>query len=393
MPLLQRYLFSQAFWPTLLTLAALALLALLTQSLQTLDIIVENRQSALTFLKITGLALPQLIGIILPLAAFMAALYALNRMNGDSEIIVAKAAGASAWQISSPIIRLGVMAMIVHLLITLFVQPASFREMRSAIFEVRSDIASQLVQAGQFVSPTRDLTLYARDLEPGGKLKDVIIHDARDPDQPITHTAKTGEVQRFRNGAALLLTDGAVQKLLPDGTLDLVSFDDYQLDLSDIFAADTRVRLKPSDLYLHELLRPDPQKFIYGSQLMEYQAEGHSRLAAPLYNVALVMLALCFLVRGEHQRLGYGRRIIICAAIGFLLRITGFAIASAAESSMSANAVQYAVPGLTILLCGLYLARRKRVRRRGGRKRAADYDAGVAAREAATADGLAEALT
>ena len=95
MPLLQRYLWSQAFWPTVLTLAALALLALLTQSLQTLDLIVENRQSALTFLKITVLALPQLIGIILPLAVFMASLYALNRMNSDSEIIVAKAAGAS----------------------------------------------------------------------------------------------------------------------------------------------------------------------------------------------------------------------------------------------------------------------------------------------------------
>mgnify|MGYP001174592247 CR=1 FL=1 len=31
------------------------------------------------------LALPQLIGIILPLAVFMASLYALNRLNGDSE--------------------------------------------------------------------------------------------------------------------------------------------------------------------------------------------------------------------------------------------------------------------------------------------------------------------
>ena len=50
MPLIQRYLWTQALWPSLLALAALALLALLTQSLQTLDLIVENRQSALTFL-------------------------------------------------------------------------------------------------------------------------------------------------------------------------------------------------------------------------------------------------------------------------------------------------------------------------------------------------------
>jgi lipopolysaccharide export system permease protein len=379
MPLLQRYLWTQAFWPTVMTLAALTLLALLTQSLQTLDLIVENRQSAVTFLKITGLALPQLIGIILPLAAFMAALYALNRMNGDSEIIVAKAAGASPWQIGSPLIRLGILALVAHLLITLFVQPSAFREMRAEILKVRTDLASQLVQAGEFVSPTRNLTLYARDLGAGGELRDVIIHDARDPEDVITHTAKTGIVQRTPAGAALLLRGGSVQQQLPDGSLDIIQFENYRLDLSDAFAFDTRLRLKPSDLYLHELLRPDPRSFIYGTQKQEFAAEGHSRLAAPLYNIALVMLALCFMVRGEHQRLGYTRRIIICAALGFVLRILGFAAASAAEADTALNIVQYAIPGATILLGGLYLSRRGRVKRRGSRRRIAAYEAGIAA--------------
>lgn len=379
MPLLQRYLWTQAFWPTVMTLAALTLLALLTQSLQTLDLIVENRQSALTFLKITGLALPQLIGIILPLAAFMAALYALNRLNGDSEIIVAKAAGASPWQIGSPLIRLGILAMIAHLLITLFVQPSAFREMRAEILEVRTDLASQLVQAGEFISPARDLTLYARDLGIGGELQDILIHDGRDPDDVITHTAKTGVVQRTPAGAALLLKDGSVQTQLPDGSLDIIQFEDYRLDLSDAFAFDTRLRLKPSDMYLHELLRPDPRNFIYGTQKQEFAAEGHSRLAAPLYNVALVILALCFMVRGEHQRMGYNSRIIICSALGFVLRILGFAAASAAEADTGLNLVQYALPGLTILLGGLYLSRRTRVRRRGSKRRKANYEAGIAA--------------
>ena len=65
MTLLQRYFWSQALWPLLLSLSALASLALLTQSLQTLDIIVENRESAVTFLYITILALPQLIACLL----------------------------------------------------------------------------------------------------------------------------------------------------------------------------------------------------------------------------------------------------------------------------------------------------------------------------------------
>ena len=114
MSLLQRYIFSQAFLPAVLSLSALAILALLTQSLQTLDLIVENRQSATTFFYITILALPQLIGIILPLAVFMAAIYALNRMTGDSELSVAKANGVSPWSIGTPILRLGVYACLLY---------------------------------------------------------------------------------------------------------------------------------------------------------------------------------------------------------------------------------------------------------------------------------------
>ena len=386
MPLLQRYLFSQAFWPTVLTLAALALLALLTQSLQTLDLIVENRQSALTFLKITGLALPQLIGIILPLAVFMAALYALNRMTGDSELVVAKASGVSPWQIGSPLVRLGVVAMIVHLIITLAVQPLSFRQMRAEVHKVRTDLASQLVQAGEFVTPARDITLYARDIGADGRLQDVIIYDARDPDAVLLHTAKTGEVQRTPAGAALLLEDGSVQQDLPSGGLDVVEFEDYRLDLSDAFNFDTQLRLKASDRFVHELLRPDPRSFVYGAQKAEYAAEGHSRLAAPLYNVALVILALCFMIRGEHLRLGYGRRIIICVVAGFVLRLLGFAAASAAEGSAAMNAVQYLIPGAVIVLGTVYLTRRGKVRRRGAAKRLRDYEAGIAAR---SADSLA----
>ena len=387
MPLLQRYLWSQAFWPTVLTLAALALLALLTQSLQTLDLIVENRQSALTFLKITVLALPQLIGIILPLAVFMASLYALNRMNSDSEIIVAKAAGASPWQIGSPLVRLGVMAMIAHLVITLAVQPFSFREMRTEILKVRTDLASQLVQAGEFVTPARGLTIYARETTAGGELRDVIIHDARDIDTTTTHTAKTGEVQRTPAGAALLLRNGAVQQPLPDGGLDVIQFENYRLDLSDAFSFDTRLRYKPSDLYLHELLRPDPRAFVYGTQREEFAAEGHSRLAGPIYNVALIMLALCFMIRGEHLRLGYGRRIIVCAVSGFTLRLLGFAATGAAEGDMGLNALQYAIPGVTILLCAVYLSRRKRVMKRGSKRRAAAYEASlIEARQNAVAE-------
>ena len=373
MTLLQRYFWTQALWPLLLSLSALAGLALLTQSLQTLDLVVDNRQSALTFLKITFLALPQLISIIMPLSVFMAALYALNRLNTDSELIVAKASGFSPWQIASPVIRLGAYALIAHLILNLLVQPLSFRQMRAEILKVRTDIASQMVQAGEFVTPSPGLTVYAREIGADSTLQDVMIYDARDPKDITTHTAKSGEVKRNDSQVMLTLKNGSVQKKLDDGSLDVIEFQDYVLDLSDVMAMDNVLRLKTSDRFLHELLRPDPREFANRKFKRELAAEGHARLSAPLYNIALVMLALSFMVRGEHLRLGYGRRIAICAFLGFVIRLSGFAVASAAEADQKLNFIQYLLPVLVIVYCTYYLMRKKRIRSMGQAKRAREY--------------------
>ena len=68
MRLIERYLFRQLLGPTLLATAALVALALLARSLSEFDVLVEQRQSAMVFLKIILLALPQLLGIMMPLA-------------------------------------------------------------------------------------------------------------------------------------------------------------------------------------------------------------------------------------------------------------------------------------------------------------------------------------
>lgn len=362
MSLLQRYFWTQALWPLLISLSALAGLALLTQSLSTLDLIVENRQSAWTFLYITILALPQLIGIIMPLAVFMAVLYALNRLNVDSELVVAKSIGSSPWQISNPIVRLATWALIAHLIINLWVQPLSFRTMRGELLSVRTDLASQLVRPGEFVTPTPGLTVYAREIQPNGNMKDVLIRDSRNDGSAITYTAKTGKLARTKDNARLILQNGILQHLEDDGSLRPTSFDQYEINLTEIMALDPVLRLKTSDRFLHELLRPDPREYSNKNFKQSLLAEGHSRLATPLYNVALVLLALAFLIRGPLQKLGYGRRIAICAFTGFVIRLTGFGIASAAEGDPALNPVQYALPVAVACISLLYLFRRTRAR-------------------------------
>lgn len=361
MKLIQKYFLRQARTPLLLSLSALSVLALLTQSLSTLDLITQNRQSAITFLYITVLALPQLFSIIMPLAIFMAMLYALNRLNVDSELIVTKASGFSPWQIASPALRIASYALVAHLLINLFVQPYTFRLMRKALLNVRTDIASSMVRAGEFTTPSPGLTLYASEILPTGLMRDVLIYDARSADAPLTYSAKEGQVNSTPDGKTnLTLYNGIVTFLTDRGSMDITIFEKTTYDLTALLAVDPVLRLKTSDRYLHELFVPDSADYAVIRYKNEYLAEGHSRLATPLYNYALVLLALAFLVRGEHQKLGYGRRLAIAGTLGFTLRLGGFAIASAAEKDTAMNAAQYALPILISVIAIWYLLHSKR---------------------------------
>ena len=76
MTVVEKYLFRQLTLPVLGALLALTAVALLSQSLTALEVIVERGQSAWTLAKITFLALPPLLSLILPVALFVGALVA-----------------------------------------------------------------------------------------------------------------------------------------------------------------------------------------------------------------------------------------------------------------------------------------------------------------------------
>jgi lipopolysaccharide export system permease protein len=101
-------------------------------------------------------------------------------------------------------------------------------------------------------------------------------------------------------------------------------------------------------------------------------AEGHARLATPLYNIAFMALAVSAIIGGGFSRLGYGRRIAIFFGIAAIVRILGFVAQSAAEANVWLNILQYAVPlGATAFaLRGIFRQRVSRfidIRRRPAR--------------------------
>jgi lipopolysaccharide export system permease protein len=347
MRLIDRYLLRQMLGPTLLAVAALSGVAMLSQSLSALDYIVNQRQSALVFMKITLLYMPQLINMILPIAVFVAALVALNRLHTEQEIVVCFAGGMSRWRVISPAIRLSATIALLALIMNLWIQPLSYRALREELFEIRTDLAATLVREGEFTEPVPGLTVYAQDVDAKGEMHNLFIHQVRDNGGAVTYMANKGHIAKRNNQTVLILQDGSTQEFSPKGVLNYLTFNEYPFELSALNTQDEMVHYKPSDRFLHELFFPDLQQGWEQKNRKSLLAEGHARIATPIYNIAFMALALWAIIGGGFSRLGYGRRMVIAFAVMISTRVLGFVAQSQAEHVVWVNAVQYAIPILT----------------------------------------------
>lgn len=359
MRLIDRYLFRQLLGPTALAVAALTAVALLGQSLSTLDVIVDQRQSALVFLQITLLALPQLINMVLPVALFAAVLVALNRLHTEQEIVVCFAGGMSRGRVISPALRLASLVALGALVMNLWVQPMTFRAMREVLFEIRSDLAASLLREGEFTEPSAGITVYAQTIESGGLIKNLFIHQEGEEGRSTTYMAAEGRMASRGDSPVLLMRKGSIQEFSDRGVLNYLAFEEYNFDLAPLISSDELLHYKISDRYLHELFFPDLQQDWERKNRVKLLAEGHARLASPLYNLAFVALALWAIIGGSFSRTGYGRRIAMAGGAALALRVVGFGVQAACDSEAALNPMQYVVPiaGVILALAPIFRAR------------------------------------
>ena len=343
MTLIDRYLFRQLLGPILAASAALIGVALLAQSLNQLELIVERGQSAWVLMRVTALAVPQLLSLILPVGVFVGALLALNRLHTEQEIVVCYAGGMSRWRVVAPAMRVAVLITLLALAATTFIQPAAQRAAREQLFAVKTDLASTLVREGEFTQASPDLTIYTARVDQNGLMRDMLIYVTR-PGGQTAYDAAEGRIANRNGEPVLVLNRGSSSEFSDGGVLNFLSFDQYVFDLTPFVPEQDVFYYKDSDRWLHELFFPNLEVEYERNQAAKLAAEGHARLSSPLYNIAFMALALTAVLGGAFNRLGYARRIARYAALAAVFRILGFVVAGLAQQSVWLNVLQYAVP-------------------------------------------------
>lgn len=333
MPALSRYILYQIAGPLGFFVLSLTGIIWLTQSLRLLDVIIAKGQSAMTYIAFTGLVVPSITPLTIPIGFFCAVLYALNRLMGDHELVVLSAAGQSVWGIVRPLLWLASIITALVYCINLWLLPAANMLLRDQIIEIRADLAATLLKEGAFSNPIQGLTVYIRHRDTQGDMQGILVHDNRDLANPITYMAERGALAKSPTGPRLIMINGNVQRRAANGgNLSLLYFDRYVYDLSEFMPGGGERWKEPKERYLDELFFPD-STFADQSHLAELRAEGHRRLSSPLYIFAFPLIAMAILLSGQFSRKTPFLRLggALAAAIG--VRLFGVGLENMVEKN------------------------------------------------------------
>ena len=364
MSIFERYVFRQAAGALLLILSSLSGIVWIALALRQLSVVTSQGQDGWTLLKMTTLALPNLMAIIAPFALLIATIHTLNRLNGDSETIVLTASGATVWRVGRPLLVLGFLVAVAVSFVNHIGQPWSLRLLREYLVEVRTDLLSQVIQPGRFSSPEPKLTFHIRERALNGDLLGLVMHDQRDPKLSQSYLAERGVIVKQDPTAYLVMTDGhIVRRSDPAKPPEIIEFKSYAIDLNRFEVKDDEGSdLKPRERYLNELVNPEPTSALYRRLPGQFRSELHERLANPLYPIAFVMIALAAVGQAQSTRQNRVERVVIAFIAAVAARIAGLALNFVVVLNAAATPLLYALPLSAIVLSAVFIRRGARPR-------------------------------
>jgi lipopolysaccharide export system permease protein len=332
------------------------------------DQLIGDGQSALVFLEFSILTLPNAIRLVLPIAAFAATVYVINRMTQESELVVMQATGSSAFRLARPVLCFGLLVMVMQLVLTNLLVPASQRILAERSAEISENITARFLNAGQFMHPVAGVTLYIREISPTGELFDVFLSDERSATERAIHSARKAFLVRGDVEPKLVMLDGSTQTLARDGArIALTRFADFTLDLGGLVSVGNGGQLALNALPTPRLLAASAAvQTETGASAAQLLEEGHSRLAAPLLSVAAALIGFSTLMLGSFSRFGLWRQMALAVGLLIALQLIWTWAGSVAIRSAQSWPALYLAPmtGIATAIALLWHAQRPKRRQR-----------------------------
>ncbi|MBB2189914.1 LPS export ABC transporter permease LptF [Gluconacetobacter azotocaptans] len=319
LPMLDRYVLRQLLLALVATTGGLSALIWLTQSLRFVSLVVERGLSLRVFIGLTGLLVPSFVAVILPITTFVVVQFVYQRLAGDRELTVMRAAGLSPFFIARPGLLCTGMSVAACFLLNLWIVPMSYHAFRQYEFQIRNRMAAFMLQEGVFTPVSDTMTVYIRTRDRDGTLHGIMVEDDRQPTSQATILAEHGTMLVIDNQPRVVLFNGSREEIdRKTGRLNVLTFQRNTIDLTSSHGDQARFR-DATELSLHELLHPNPLE-VSSRDRGKFAVEAWRRLTTPFTAFSFAMIGLFSVLRGAFSRHGSILRpaVAIMSVVGLL---------------------------------------------------------------------------
>ena len=284
-----RYVIREITSSFLFIFTILTSIAWLTQGLRYLELFTSDNVAASDYLFYIILLIPKITNITIPISLYISIIFTLNRMRGDSELLIYWSAGRSNRNILlKPILIFSTLLFILQLFLTIIVIPSTSLELRNKITEIRSGgVDYNVLKEKKFISPVKNLTIFIQEIN-DDKFSGLLIQDDKDQLKPVTYIAERGEFKNNENKSYLVLLNGFMQILDKDNKeISEIQFEFYELDLTPYYEKGTK------DIYPDEMSSKILMEKVQNNQdSPEEFSVLQNRIINPIYIFVFAMLPL-----------------------------------------------------------------------------------------------------
>lgn len=312
--------------------------------------------------------LPSMLSYGLPIAFLLGLLIGLGRLGDDRELTALAATGHGPHTLLPTPLLLGAILTGLLLSITCWFEPVGLKNARALMSEmIKRNLAGD-VKGGVFYEDLSDLTLFAGEVDnETGRLRNVMVEDARDPEQPILVLASEGRLDT-RAGGSLLLELGAgelhrARARLDDYAVATFTGARVQVVAEEEISRKNRLRRPGETQTPAELWASASEATARGKDVRDRFVEYHRRYAHPFVMLALAVVGVAVAGSPSGRRKG-GRAVAFAWTLGSVVGyfVLGKIFATLGSRGTVPTWLAAWAPVLIVALLGVAILLRKRAR-------------------------------
>ena len=365
-----KHFFSELSKHFFIVLFALSAVVWAVQSVNFLDLIVEDGHSVALYIKYSSLNVVKILTKFIPLSFLVAIIITIEKFDNENELIVLWTSGLSKIKIINFFFKVSILVTILQLFLACIINPLVLNYSRGLIKTSDVNFVSGTIKTNRFNDTVEGLTIFVEKKNKNGVFENIFIRDENKIFKSLDSDKNTSSLTIFakkanlfpKNYGQLVLQNGTIQTENNNGKIKSIDFEKTILNLSGIKTksiTQAKVQETASKLLIDCILMkknnfilncPSEEKF-------EVLAEINRRFGMPLYIPFIALLCSFLLINREESKFG-GLYKYYYGGLAFLTLIVAEILVRYSGSSYQYSVFYYLFPIIFIPILYLEILRK-----------------------------------